>query len=146
LEGVDPVAGPFQFKRLATLKNLKEFRTFVQQSGAVLEVRPEVLGDLGLIVDEAVTNIVVHGYAENGGPVEILMRRDGEELLIFIRDRAPYFDADQVETPHLDAPLAQREFGGMGVYLIRKLCDEAVFDRRPDGGNEIRMRWRTAFA
>jgi anti-sigma regulatory factor (Ser/Thr protein kinase) len=140
------VAGSFQFKHSATLKNLKEFRAFVQKSGAALEVRTEILGDLGLIVDEAVTNIVVHGYADNGGPVEILMERDGDELQIVIRDRAPYFDADRVESPHLDEPLARREFGGMGVYLIRKLSDEAEFDRRPGGGNELRMRWRSAFA
>ena len=139
------MAGSFQLKRSATLENLKEFREFAQESGSALEVRPEILGDLGLVVDEAVTNIVVHGYANDGGPVEILVRRDGEELQIVILDRAAEFDAERVETPHLDAPLARRKFGGMGVYLIRKLTDEAEFGRRPGGGNELRMRWRSAF-
>ena len=57
----------------------------------------------------------------------------------WIRDRALTFDPANVTTPQLDTALKDRPFGGMGIYLIRKMTDEAEFLPLPGGGNEIRL-------
>lgn len=130
----------------ADLENLREIRAFVQQAGAALGVRDDALGDLCLVVDEAVTNVILHGYQGAGGPVEIHVQQDGDAVVILLRDRAPAFDGRGVEAPHLDESLAERKFGGMGVYLIRKLTDEAEYRPRAGHGNELRLVKRGAIA
>ena len=136
----------FEFSIEADLENLKEVRSFIESSGKALGVITDTLGDLCLVVDEAVTNIIIHGYDDRDGNVDVLMERAGDSVVISIRDTAKSFDAADVETPHLETSLREREFGGMGVFLIRKLTDEAEFRTLQDGGNELRLVKRQAFS
>ena len=135
----------FEYSIEADLENLKEARSFIESSGNALGLNSDTLGDLCLVVDEAVTNIILHGYDGRDGTVDIQMERDGDSIVISIRDAAKSFDAADVETPHLKTSLREREFGGMGVFLIRKLTDEAEFRTLPAGGNELRLVKRRAF-
>jgi serine/threonine-protein kinase RsbW len=140
------MAHVFEFSIEADLENLKAVRSFIENSGKALSVKRDTLGDLCLVVDEAVTNIILHGYDGLDGTVDVQMKRDGDALIIFIRDRAKSFDIEDVEMPHLDTSLSDREFGGMGVFLIKKLTDEAEFRAVPGHGKELRLVKRGAFS
>ncbi len=72
------------------------------------------------------------------------MERDGNDVVVRIRDRAKPFDSAHVEQPHLDQALEDRPFGGMGLFLIRKMADESEFSSLPGGGNELRIVKRNA--
>jgi len=128
----------------ASLDNLQEIRSYIDQVGAYLGVNEIALGDLRLAVDEAVTNVIIHGYGELDGIIEVLMHGDGDAVVIRIRDRAKTFDPSQVSSPQLDTVLKNRPFGGMGIFLIREMTDEAEFLRLPGGGNEMRLVKRGA--
>jgi serine/threonine-protein kinase RsbW len=130
----------FDYSTEADLENLKGVRAFIQDSGRTLGVAEDTLGDICLVVDEAVTNVVIHGYTGEEGTVDLWLGREGRDLVVVIRDKAAAFKANHVEIPHLDEPLAEREYGGMGVYLIRKLTDKAEFRVLPEGGNELFLR------
>ncbi len=136
----------FDLSVAASLDNLQEVRSFIDRAGASLGVSESVLGDLRLVVDEAVTNVVLHGYGNAGGDVELHMHADGGDVVISILDRAERFDPDEVKTPSLDTPLRDRPAGGMGIFLIRQMTDQAEFLPRPGGGNEIRLVKRGAIA
>lgn len=123
----------------AELENLKSVRSFINQTGRTLHVDDAALGELCLVVDEAVTNVIVHGYAGEPGQVDIDVAAEQDDLVIRIRDRAKAFEASDVAAPHLQESLSERAYGGMGVYLIRKLTDEAEFRPLPGSGNELRL-------
>jgi serine/threonine-protein kinase RsbW len=123
----------------ADLKNLKKVRSFINETGRSLHIDNAVLGDLCLVVDEAVTNVIVHGYAGDEGLVQVEISAEPPDLWVRIRDDAPPFEAGDVEKPHLDESLSERAYGGMGVYLIRKLTDGAEFQPLPGGGNELHL-------
>ena len=133
-----------EFSVEADLENLKAVRSFIERAGGDLGVGETTLGDLCLVVDEAVTNIIVHGYRGDAGRIDLSVLQEGRDLVIRIVDNAPAFDAGDVEAPHLEEALSQRKFGGMGVYLIRRMTDEATFTPLPDGGNELRLVKRHA--
>jgi len=135
----------FEFSSETGLENLREVRSFIESSGKALGVNSDTLGDLCLVVDEAVTNIILHGYDGQAGTVDLMMKRDGDSIVISIRDGAKAFNASNVESPHLDESLSERAFGGMGVFLIRKLTDEAEFRSLPGAGNELRLVKHDAF-
>lgn len=128
----------------ASLDNLQEVRSFIDRAGASLGVVERALADLKLAVDEAVTNVVLHGYGNAGGDVELHMRAEGDDVVISILDRAGCFDPDEVKAPRLDTPLHDRPAGGMGIFLIRQMTDQAEFLPRPGGGNEVRLVKRGA--
>ncbi len=132
-------ASSLEFSTEASLENLHECRAYIDRTGGALGLESPLLGDFRLVVDEAVTNIVLHGYGGQGGPVEMAMERAGDTVVVRIRDQAPSFNPDAVAEPALDTALAQRNPGGMGIFLMRQMMDEVTFQSLPGGGNELRL-------
>ncbi|MBT8066132.1 MAG: ATP-binding protein [Gammaproteobacteria bacterium] len=122
---------------LADLAQLNRIREFVTESATALGIAPASFDDLRLAVDEAVTNILTHGYC-GPGEIEIEMATDGADLVIRVRDKATSFDA--AHTPPNDPHTSQSHDapGGFGLYLIRTAMDE-VLHRPLHPGNELTM-------
>ena len=134
----------FDLSVKASLENLQVIRQYIDRVGARLGVNEKALGDLRLVVDEAVTNVILYGYGDLDGTVELHAEGDGDSVIIRIRDQAKTFDSSHVSEPQLDTALKDRPFGGMGIFLIKKMTDEAEFLPLPGGGNEIRLVKRGA--
>ena len=128
----------------ASLGVLAEVRAFVRSAVGGLGADERTVSALVQCVDEWVTNVVVHGYGETPGPVSVTARRDGDDIVVVVRDEAPAYDPATAPSFDRDAPLERRPFGGMGIALIRDLC--ASFEHRaptgatPGVGNEVTMR------
>ena len=121
----------------ADLGMLSRIRDFVGESVVALGIDASALDDLLVAVDEAVTNILIHGY---GGPgeIELEISANGADVLIRLRDQAPAFEAGFDHTIDLQAPGDREKPGGLGLYLIQNAMDE-VSHRTIDGGNELTM-------
>jgi serine/threonine-protein kinase RsbW len=117
---------------------LAEVRAFVRES-ARGRLPAGLVEDLVCAVDEAVTNVIVHGYDGASGPVEVEVGGDTETLEVRIADRAPRFDPTTAPEPELDLPLERRPLGKMGVHLMREFADELRYAPRRGGGNEVTL-------
>jgi serine/threonine-protein kinase RsbW len=104
-----------------------------------LDVDPDVIHDVLLAVDEAATNVVVHGYQGREGVIEIEVLREGDALVIRLRDEAEPFDPTSIPPPDLAAPLEERALGKMGVYLVRQVMDEMSHRTTLQQGNELTL-------
>jgi serine/threonine-protein kinase RsbW len=121
----------------AELKNLSQIRDFVEMAATGLGFAPEVIPNVQLAVDEVATNVMLHGYHGQGGPLEIEVERLQHDLIVRLRDEAAPFDPNTVPTPDLTLPLAQRPIGGLGIHLVRRTMDEIRHQLTPTGGNEL---------
>ena len=126
----------------ATASNQAEIRHFVREAATELGADPDTVCSLELAVDEAACNVITHGYRGQPGLLEVEVKREGNVLLIRLRDWAPPFDPTRVPDPDLTVPLEKRPLGGMGIYLIRKSVDKMVYRVTPDGGNELTLAKR----
>jgi serine/threonine-protein kinase RsbW len=88
------------------------------------------LGAVKLAVNEAVTNAVVHAYAQNEGRISVTVELVGKELAITVADTGGGL------LPRADSPGL-----GMGLPLIAQLT-ERIDVRSDDDGTEIRMWFR----
>ncbi len=123
----------------AELKNLSLIRDFVQDRAAALGAAQDAIADVTLAIDEAVTNIIVHGYQDGPGMIEIELRRSENAVIVNVRDESALFDPTSVPAPDLTQPLEKRPVGGIGIHLIRQLMDEVTYHITPQGGNELTM-------
>lgn len=123
----------------AELENLGTIRRFVQQAAEALESDPAAIPDVLLAVDEATTNIIIHGYRGRPGLIELEVSRADDALVIRLHDHAAPFDPTEVPPPDLTLPLDQRPVGGMGIYLMQQLMDEVTYHTTPQGGNWLTM-------
>lgn len=89
---------------------------------------------LRLALDEVVTNIVTHGYEENGlsGGIEISWSVDDlTGLTVTVQDDGPLFDPTSLDDPEgMDLPLEERSLGGLGVMLARNSVDQFTYEVR----------------
>jgi serine/threonine-protein kinase RsbW len=128
----------------ARLESLGQIRSFVQEAALARDAGPIALRHILLAVDEASTNIIVHGYRGQDGTIEVAVAREGEKLIIRLRDTAEPFDPTTVPPPDLAVPLEERPIGGLGVQLVRQVMDDVSHRVTPEGGNELTLVRRCA--
>jgi serine/threonine-protein kinase RsbW len=126
----------------ADLVNLSTVRDFITEHARKVCTNEGSLYGLALAVDEAVTNIIVHGYQGQPGKIHILLKIRPAGLDVILRDEAPPFDPTRVPAPDIQLPLEERGPGGLGVFLARELTDRMLYRRLPKGGNELKLvKW-----
>jgi serine/threonine-protein kinase RsbW len=116
----------------AGVDRLAEVRAFVRAAARALGASDDSVVDLVQAVDEAATNVIVHGYAGQPGAIDLAIKRQGPHVAVTISDACPTFDPTVVPEPDLSVPPELRRPGGMGVHLIRLATDG--FAHRPRGG------------
>ena len=123
----------------ARQEDMADIRLFVEHSATELGANPDVVGELVLAVNEAVINILIHGYRDRPGEVTIELVRENSGLEVRLSDSAPAFDPTSVPPPNMNPPLEKRPAGGLGVHMMRSFVDELSYRRLPDGQNELIM-------
>lgn len=94
--------------------------------------------DLQLAVEEAIANIILHGYRRASGKVEIEIHVTDETAEVRIKDYAPPFDPLSVPDPDRVSDLSERHTGGLGIYLMRQVVDEVHY-KYEDGKNVLTL-------
>lgn len=97
--------------------------------------------DTQLAVEEAITNIIVHGYRGGTGEIVIRCRATEEQVEVRVEDTAPAFDPLSLPEPDLTAAVEDRKIGGLGVFLIRQVMDGIAY-RRENGKNILVLEKR----
>ena len=93
-----------------------------------------------LALQEALTNAVVHGSAEDASlTVHFRIEQDTDSVLFTVSDSGRGFDPATLPDPRTEDRM--REPRGRGIFMIHRLMDEVEFRH---GGSEIRMRKRRA--
>ena len=123
----------------AELANLGVIRHFVDESAIGLRFDGNVIDDMLQAVEEAVANIILHGYKRRPGEIQVEVHREESGLVVQLRDRAPHFDPTGFPPPDLTLPLEKRRPGGLGIYLMRKFTDTVTYRVTPDGSNELTL-------
>jgi len=121
----------------ADLEQLSRIREYAIEAATALGVVPSAFDDLRLAVDEAVTNIIIHGY-DGPGDIELDLTTEGSDLIVRVRDKAPPFDL--ASAPAIDLSLlGERDKpGGFGVFLMQSVMDDIVHQATKTG-NELTM-------
>lgn len=115
----------------------EEIEWFCEENG----VSGEVEFDLNLALEELFVNAVKHGGCagvKEAARVRLELR-DGA-IHVSFSDRGRAFDPSTAPEPDLDAPLAGRTPGGLGLHLVRHTMRDLQY-RRADDWNHITM-WR----
>lgn len=98
---------------------------------------------VALAVDEAITNVMKHGYGRRtDGPIWVTFtpmadEGDGPGLKVVIEDEARQVEPSEIK----GRDLADVKPGGLGVHIIREVMDFAEYARRDGVGMRLTM-WK----
>ncbi len=124
---------------IAQIRHLPEIRRFIKDQATALQIDPSSTYDVLLAVTEMVTNILVHGYKGQPGPLEIQVALKGDALVIRLTDQAPPFDPTRLPAPDIRVPLEKRPLGGMGIYLTKEFMDRVTYRYTLQGQNQLTL-------
>jgi anti-sigma regulatory factor (Ser/Thr protein kinase) len=132
--------------REARRERLVDVLAFVDRACARAALASDVAFDVRLATEEAVTNVIEHGYAGTAapGPVSVRFRRDPTQVVVTIDDLAPHFDPATIRPADPSAPLEQRRIGGLGWHFVTRVMDEVRHERRHPRGNRLTLVKRLA--
>jgi anti-sigma regulatory factor (Ser/Thr protein kinase) len=113
-------------------ENVAVVRHVLGAFAEALQLPDPVIEDMRLAVTEACTNVIRHAYADGEpGPVEILIRPEGDDLLVVVSDHGRGL-----------GPRPDSTGPGLGLPLIAALSHSFEIERMPENGSRLRMSFR----
>ncbi|HDR90175.1 MAG TPA: ATP-binding protein [Bacteroidetes bacterium] len=115
--------------------NLRLVEMMVDEISNEQDFNSDMYGKILIATVEAVNNAIIHGNRSNPEKfVEVEFKKNNGELEIIVEDEGEGFDYESIPDP--TAPENIENIHGRGVFLIRQLSDEVVFNKK---GKQIVM-------
>lgn len=100
----------------------------------------ETAGQVALALDEALANVIRHGYDRRpDGPIWISLWPESEPgvagIRLVIEDEAKQIEPEGIKGRDLD----EIRPGGLGVYIMRRVMDDVCFEKREGKGMRLTM-------
>jgi serine/threonine-protein kinase RsbW len=122
--------------RLAELENV--YQT-VAQFAASMAWPEKILGELWLVLEELIVNVISHGCdGEHVPQIRVQVAQRAAIMTIEVADDGPAFDPLQLPQPDMNTDIDARAIGGLGIHLVRRLTDSAAY-RRESGRNRLTL-------
>ena len=123
----------------ALSKNEAFARSVVAAFCASVNPTVDQINDIKTAVSEAVTNSIVHGYEEKGGPIEINASLEGRTVHIEVLDNGVGIDDIEKARRPFFTTKPQDERSGMGFTVMESFMDSLEVKKRGEHGLVIRM-------
>ena len=88
---------------------------------------------VAIALDELLNNTISYGYPpDEDREIELRVEISRARLFVVIRDDGIPFNPLNAPEPSTALSLEDRELGGLGLHLVRKMMDDVAYQRLPD--------------
>ena len=121
------------------ISELEKVARFVEEIGEELGLSMELQMNLNLVMEEMVTNVIFYAYPQDEeADIELLAKSDGKELTFVLSDQGKEFDPTAKADADPDVNPAERDIGGMGIYIVKNIMNKVTYQRL-EGKNLLTM-------
>jgi serine/threonine-protein kinase RsbW len=131
-------------KKELKLKNqiseLERVNQFVEEIGDELGLDMELQMNLNLVMEEMVSNVIFYAYPQGTeAEIELVAESDGKEVTFVLSDSGKEFDPTMKESVNTDINPAERDIGGMGIFIVKNIMNKVTYQRLK-GKNLLTMK------
>ncbi|OGV42469.1 MAG: hypothetical protein A2X46_11375 [Lentisphaerae bacterium GWF2_57_35] len=111
-------------------------------------VAPDQAYKLSLALEEMVSNVIKYGFDDaDEHDINVAVALETDLIHLRIEDDGHEFNPLTLPAPDTEKPIAEREIGGLGIHLVKNMCDDIRYTRI-EGRNilEIYIRRKGAAA
>ncbi|MBQ9214349.1 MAG: ATP-binding protein [Bacteroidales bacterium] len=84
---------------------------------------------LRLVCDELIVNVVSYAYPKNeDGYLDVEIEKTSQEITLRFKDGGKPFNPLERKMPDINAPLEERQIGGLGIFLTIKQMDSVNYE------------------
>jgi anti-sigma regulatory factor (Ser/Thr protein kinase) len=110
------------------IASLDEVFSHLESFYSAESIDPRTAMSMSLVVEEIFTNLVKYNTASKN-PIVLRIGRDGDHVHLELVDRdVDRFDPSTLPEVNIDAPVAERRPGGLGLHLVRAIVDHVSFE------------------
>ena len=115
----------------AKMENIPSALQVVEQFCDEQKVIADFKNNLLVVADELYSNIVKHGYNNQGGEVftRLLFNKDKNEFVMTVIDRAHPFNQLEVNNSPVAGEAGKTQVGGLGILIVKKIMSQYAYDR-----------------
>ena len=119
---------------------LEKVNAFIEEIGEELQLDMELLMNLNLVMEEMVSNVIFYAYPEGKtADIELSAECTGHTLTFVLSDKGREFDPTMKEDIDTATDPADRELGGLGIYIVKNIMNEVTYQRL-EGKNLLTMK------
>ena len=112
------------------ISEISKLAVFIDELGEEMNLTPELIFNLNLVLEEAVSNVILYAYGEEKHKEISLMANMSDGNLVFVlTDSGKEFDPTKVPDADITLSAEEREIGGLGIFLIRQIMDKVDYQR-----------------
>ena len=109
---------------------LERVASFIEDIGEELGFDMELQMNLNLVMEEMVSNVIFYAYPEGTeATIDIGAECDGKKLTLTICDEGRAFDPTMKKDADVSINPAERDIGGMGIYIVKNIMNELSYQR-----------------
>ena len=148
-QGDDMTMLPMEFKEggqpMQTLtveakkENLEQLTAFVDAYLEAHDCPMKTQMQIDLCLEEAFVNIASYAYGDESGEAELQISETDNGVMLTLLDSGVPYDPLTKEDPDMTLSADERQVGGLGIFLVKKLMD-AVYYRWEQGKNILTMK------
>ena len=122
------------------ISEISKLAVFIDELGEEMNLTPELIFNLNLVLEEAVSNVILYAYGkEEQKEISLVAYLSDNNLVFVLTDSGMEFDPTKVPDADVTLSAEEREIGGLGIYLIRQIMNTVEY-QRIDGKNVLTMR------
>ncbi|MDR0331417.1 MAG: ATP-binding protein [Chitinispirillales bacterium] len=127
----------------AKVDNLDTVVSFVAEKLELVGCPMKLQAQITMAVEEVFVNIAHYAYHPEVGGAVVRVCVNGDVTIEFEDKGKPYNPLDK-DDPNITATAKEREVGGLGIYLVKRLMDSVEY-RRGDNKNILTMKKKVAW-
>ncbi|MBR5542406.1 MAG: ATP-binding protein [Bacteroides sp.] len=121
------------------ISEISKLATFIEELGEELDLAPDLVFNLNLVLEEAVSNVIFYAYPKEEQQEIFLTATMSDNNLVFVlTDSGKEFDPTQAPDADITLSAEEREIGGLGIFLIRQIMNMVEY-QRIDGKNVLTL-------
>ena len=113
----------------AKVEEVSKIISFVVEQTELVKLHPKRVMQLQLAVEEVVINICSYAYQNPPGEILVRVGIEQSRFVVALIDEGIPFDPLTLDEPDVNAVLEERQVGGLGIHLIRRIMDEFHYHR-----------------
>ena len=112
------------------IAEINKLALFIEELGEELNLTPDLVFNLNLVLEEAVSNVILYAYPKEERQEIVLTAKMSDKSLIFVlTDSGKEFDPTQAPDADVTLSAEEREIGGLGIFLIRQIMNKVEYQR-----------------
>ena len=121
------------------ISEINKLAVFIEELGEELNLAPNLVFNLNLVLEEAVSNVILYAYPKEEQQEIVLTAKMSDKNLIFVlTDAGKEFDPTQAPDADVTLSAEERQIGGLGIFLIRQIMNKVEY-QRIDGKNVLTL-------